>query len=441
MKKEVRNITKETAKILNGIRSQASDEYKSKVPILGTPSGNDSEWITDNISDIAAPITQFRTIQNEFVNALIGRIGLVLFKNMSYTNPLKVLKKGMLENGEVIEEIWVGLAKSYDYSWSGSYTDPTSSDTYEHPFKREVPDVKAYFHYLNIAKVFKNTYTEAELSKAFTSADGVYNLVSKIIESVYTAYEVFEWEQTKKLLSDAYTNNDIKVIQLSADPLSSAANMKELIKQARSMSSKLTFPSKDYNAAGVVNTLPREDQIVFMTPDLEAMSDVEILASAFNMDKTTFLGNVIMIDKFPSGMDNVKMLIVSRDFFVIYDKLLRTENIYNPAQMYWNIFLHVWQLYSYSKLVDAVAFIYDDPKLSSIAVTTAPTKTTYDVDDLFDPTGMVITATYSDSTTKTVTNYTYSPDGALKVTDEAITISYTEDGVTKTTTQAITVSA
>lgn len=440
MKKVVRNIKQDTATILNGIRSQASDEYKSKVPILGTPSGNDSEWITDNLADIAAPITQFRTIQNEFVNALFGRIGLVIFKNLSYTNPLKALKKGLLENGEVIEEIWVGLANSYDYSWNGSYTDPNSGDTYEHPFKREIPDVKAYFHYLNVAKVFKNTYTEQELSKAFTNANGVYSLVSKIIESVYTSYEIFEWEQTKKLLADAYTNNDIKVISLSSDPLASADNMKALIKQARALSSKLTFPSDEYNAAGVVNTLPRVDQIVFMTPELEASSDVDVLASAFNMDKTTFLGNVIMIDQFPAGMENVKMLVVSRDFFVIYDKLMRAENIYNPAQMYWNIFLHVWQLYSYSKLVDAVAFVYDSPSLSSIAVTTAPTKTTYSVGEEFDPTGMVITATYSDSTTKAITNYTYSPNGALAATDEAITISYTEDGVTKTTTQAITVS-
>lgn len=437
MKKEIRNVTKDTKTILNGIRAQASDEYKSLVPILGTPSGEGDEFITDNLADIAAPITQYRVVQNEFVSALVNRIGLVIFKNLSYSNPLKILKRGTLENGETIEEIWVGLAKSYDYKWQGSYTDPTSGATEENPFKRETPDIKAYFHYLNVAKVFKTTYTEELLSKAFTSADGVYNLVSRIIESVFTSYEIFEWEQTKKLLADAYTNGDIITQTLTADP-TTEAGMKAMVKKARALSTQMTFPSDQYNSAGVVNTCPRADQIIIMTPEIEAAMDVDVLASAFNMDRTTFLGNTIMIDKFPEGMENVKFLVVSRDFFVIYDKLIRTETVWNGAQLYWNVFLHVWQLYSYSKLVNAVAFTY--PVLSSIAVTTAPTKTTYSVGDTFDTTGMVVTATYSDSTTKAVTDYTYSPTGALAASDTAITISYTEDGVTKTTSQAITVS-
>ena len=79
--------------------------------------------------------------------------------------------------------------------------------------------------------------------------------------------------------------------------------------------------------------------------------------------------------------------------------------------------------------------------LSRINVTTAPTKTTYLEGDKFDKTGMVVTATYSNNTTKTVTDYTYSPSGALTTNNTSITISYTEGGVTKTTTQAITVTA
>ena len=78
--------------------------------------------------------------------------------------------------------------------------------------------------------------------------------------------------------------------------------------------------------------------------------------------------------------------------------------------------------------------------LSSIAVTTAPTTTTYDEGDYFDPTGMVVTATYTDNSTEAVTDYTYTPDGALTTSDTEITISYTENNVTKTTTQAITVN-
>lgn len=75
--------------------------------------------------------------------------------------------------------------------------------------------------------------------------------------------------------------------------------------------------------------------------------------------------------------------------------------------------------------------------LSSIAVTTQPTKTEYITGETFDSTGMIVTATWSDNTTSTVTNYTYSPSGDLSTTDTTITISYTVGGVTRTTTQAI----
>lgn len=77
--------------------------------------------------------------------------------------------------------------------------------------------------------------------------------------------------------------------------------------------------------------------------------------------------------------------------------------------------------------------------LSKIAVTTAPTKTAYFTGDTFSTSGMVVTATYADGSTKAVTGYTCSPTSMAAGTT-AVTISYTEGGVTKTTTQAVTVT-
>ena len=92
-------------------------------------------------------------------------------------------------------------------------------------------------------------------------------------------------------------------------------------------------------------------------------------------------------------------------------------------------------------LPNEVAAIIGGKKVSSIAVTTAPTKTSYTAGETFDATGMVITATYEDTTTKVVTGYTVAPSGALATTDTEVVISYTEGGATKTATQAITVTA
>lgn len=80
--------------------------------------------------------------------------------------------------------------------------------------------------------------------------------------------------------------------------------------------------------------------------------------------------------------------------------------------------------------------------LSSIAVTTPPTKTTYTAGENFDPTDLVVTATFTDNTTAVIANanLVFTPSENLAVTDEAITIAYTYNNVTKTATQAITVS-
>ena len=77
--------------------------------------------------------------------------------------------------------------------------------------------------------------------------------------------------------------------------------------------------------------------------------------------------------------------------------------------------------------------------LTNIKITKAPIKTTYTEGEKFDKTGMVVTAEYSDGTSKEITNYTYTPSEALNTTDKKITISYTEGEVTKTVAQEITV--
>lgn len=92
---------------------------------------------------------------------------------------------------------------------------------------------------------------------------------------------------------------------------------------------------------------------------------------------------------------------------------------------------------------EATATITVNPALvlSSIAITTAPTKTTYTEGETFDPAGMVVTATYSNASTENVTALcTYSPTTALSTSDTEITVSYTENAVEKTATQTITVN-
>lgn len=99
---------------------------------------------------------------------------------------------------------------------------------------------------------------------------------------------------------------------------------------------------------------------------------------------------------------------------------------------------------TYGGQTAAVPVTVTQPKVTSIAITKAPAKTTYTAGDTFDPTGMVVTATYENGKTAPVTSYTYSPNRTLTESDTAMTITYTGSDKTESVTsvtQAITVNA
>ena len=77
--------------------------------------------------------------------------------------------------------------------------------------------------------------------------------------------------------------------------------------------------------------------------------------------------------------------------------------------------------------------------LESISVTTNPTKTSYYVGDSFDPAGLVITATYSDKSTETITysstaGMTFSGFDSTSIGTKTITVTYGGKSATFTVT-------
>ena len=87
----------------------------------------------------------------------------------------------------------------------------------------------------------------------------------------------------------------------------------------------------------------------------------------------------------------------------------------------------------------SISLTAEVPGLSSLTIT-PPTKTTYNVGDELDTTGMVVTANFSDDSTKdvtsevTLTGFDSSAEG-----DVTVTVSYTEKEITKTGTFDVTI--
>jgi hypothetical protein len=149
--------------ILNAIRNNASNEYRDYVPPMTD---------TSQLREIGTIIMDYPALQNEFLSALINRIGRVLISTRMYENPWSRFKKGMLDYGETVEEIFTNIAKPYEFE--GSHTTPTSQ------FKKYKPDVRAAFHVMNYRKYYPVTIEQQKLRQAFLSAEGVTNLIADI---------------------------------------------------------------------------------------------------------------------------------------------------------------------------------------------------------------------------------------------------------------------
>ena len=358
-----------TIDILNIIRQNASHAYQDAVPEIS------------DVSDIPAvgqAIVGNPTRSNEFINALVNRIGLVLAESAIFNNPYEMLKKGYLEYGESVEEIFIGLAKVLPYS---------AEKAAEREFKRTIPDVKSVFHIMNWKVVYPVTVQPEELKRAFLSADGVERLITGLIDSIYTAAAYDEFLLVKYLLIKNVTNGSIKPVQIAA------SDMKDAAIKFRGTSNAFTFISGNYNFASVPNNAPKENQYIFMDSTFNAAYDVEVLAAAFNMDKADFMGRLLLIDDFTTFdnarwevirdnsdmveevtaaelalMADVKAILADERWFQIYDDVSEMREKEVASGLYWNYFYHNWKIVSTSPYANICAFVTATPS----AVTSLP---------------------------------------------------------------------
>lgn len=357
-----------TMDIINVIRQNASYEYQQYVPEVTQAS---------DIPKVGEIIYGTPAFANQFINALVNRIALVRVQSSNFNNPYKALKKGYLEFGESVEDIFVNIARVVEF-------DPEKAAARE--FQRTFPDVKSAFHVMNWRVMYPVTIQDEDLKQAFLSLDGVQKLIAKIVDSVYTAAEYDEFLLFKYLLIKAISHGKMAPVSIGA-----GTDLSEAAVAFRATSNLLPFMKSDYNVANVLNPTPKDRQIIFMDATFNAQYDVEVLAAAFNMDKADFMGRLYLIDDWTTFdnnrfavirensdgieevttdeltlMDNVKAVMVDEEWFQVYDNNNKFTEKYVAAGLYWNYFYHTWKTVSSSPFANAVVFV---PTTASI---TAP---------------------------------------------------------------------
>lgn len=354
----VSTLNASTIDIINTIRANANAEYQSLVPVITQ---------VNEIPKVGEILYGYPALANQFINALVNRIAAVRIKSATFNNAYAQLKKGYLEFGETVEEVFVNITKAREFSVEKAEA---------REFKRSLPDVRSAFHCMNWRVQYPITIQDEDLRTAFLSADGVQDLIARIVDAVYTAAEYDEYLLFKYLMIKAISHGKMYPVAVDETDIRNAAIA------FRGTSNHLGFMSTDYNAEGVTTTTPKSDQYIFMDSYFNAQYDVNILASAFNMEKADFMGRLMLIDRWDTFdndrfsiimansdmvepvtdaelalMSDVLAVLVDREWFQVYDNNAKFTEKYVASGMYWNYFYNVWKTVSSSPFSNAIVFV------------------------------------------------------------------------------------
>lgn len=307
--------------VLNTIRDNASDIYRSRIP----------EATRTNIQDIQEGMTNPNNavVTNEFISTLLNMIIKQVIHNKFFSDPLKSLKKGTKPLGDTIEEIYANFVQAKGF-------DPTGADLLE----REMPDVKAVYHRMNRQDRYKITISPEQIQKAFASYDKLESFIQTIINTLYNSSELDEFVLMKQLIKQAIDNNAMKVVTIP-DPVASEQNAKDFIKAVKIVSGDMVFANANNNAylesqstdkKALITCTPKSEQILIIDNATDVSVSIEVLAYVFNMSVAEFNDTrKIVIDAFPD--ESIRACLVDEQFLQVYDDLVLFKEFENAERI------------------------------------------------------------------------------------------------------------
>ena len=369
---------------LNAIRKAATNAYQTTVPLA----------TIDNIKDVGvAVMTAPQTIQNEFYSAIINVIGMQMIDSMVFRNPLTGLRKGTMEYGTTIEDIFVEMAESSPFV-PGTRNGETAPDQ----FSIKKASLKAAFYHVQLERQYQVTIHQQDVKRAFMSADPVGSLTSALMESLRSAEEYDDYRMTVALMasqveaaeSDATSKwqgkinliTDYNALFTKTLTAAKAIHDKDfltyMIEQFKLWNKRLVYPRSDMNIAGVLNSLPQDRQDMMMLGDIDSKLSSYLTPWAFNKADLA-VGSYIPIDAWYSiGADGTATPVVTpddieikgelgsdgaciailydREMPKIYNKVNITDSAHNGKGHYDNIFRTVGDIYAASPFRNFVAF-------------------------------------------------------------------------------------
>lgn len=323
--------------VMRAIHNEMGSDFRDRVP----------EPTATNVSEFGQAILQDQTTLNEFATSVVQKFAMTFFNTTFINNRLKKFKKGKVDTGFKIEEIFVQAAKGTKY-------DPENSPKEE--LKQVKPVTDTIIHVENSRLKYPASVSNAQVKSAFTSWQGVNSLFVQIIQSMYDGYELDEFTLMKMLIVEYAKKGLFKFVKVA--PISGRDSVDDFVITLKTYSNLLEFPSDEYNAMDVIKQTPKDQQHVILRAKEDARISVKSLASAFNMDEMNFYGNRDMIDNF-GPISNAMAVLISNNWYQVYDTDEEMTSLYVRDGRYWKYNYHRWGIFSVSRFEPAIMFVTD----------------------------------------------------------------------------------
>ena len=357
---------------LNAIREISSEIYHRYVPIIEDET---------SIAQFATPILENTDVRDEFLTNLIKRIVYTQFEIKYFKNPLQVLEGDSIPLGYRGQELYVNPAKGRKFN----------AEDFAGLLAKYTANVKVQYFDVNMDIQYPLTVLRSTLKQAFVSWGDLESFINQLSNSLYNGCYIDEYRYTKNIVSSAYAQ-DYAITEVITAPTTKEL-AKDFITKARTLFLNFQTPSSNYNSWAKVKqdedspiiTWTNPEDIVFMVRnDIRAFLDVNVLAEAFNMDKTVLLGNILTVDNFDAYDDDGEKIfdgssiiagIFDKSWFRIKKQDMFLDTFYNPNNRTMQYYLNNIKMYNFSLFANGVIFATANPPIGALKVTSVAGET------------------------------------------------------------------
>lgn len=310
------------------------------------------------IGNIGNTILNYSVVKNEFLNVLVNKICGQIFMNKVYTNPLSFFEKEPVPYGSTLESVFTDLIQSKNFNENFGANDVSSL------IGVEKPPTKTEYYSKNFANKYKISVSDQQLRTAFLNPNGLQNLINQVLTVPTNSRNFDDFQLMKGLLANASTKE--VTLATTYKTASDDVKAKMLTKQTRAIVDRFGMMSKIFNIQGIYTFTNSQNIVIITTPEVSANLDVELLATAFNMEKAEMGRRIVKIDSFQKynattkayeADENVELMVIDEDYIQFRRTLQVSESFRNPDKLTTNVFTHNQGIGAVCGFVNAVKIL------------------------------------------------------------------------------------